>query len=139
LIVVDYLQLMHAPSTKNDNRQQEVASISRALKALARDLQIPVLALSQLSRLPEQRAGSGKKNQMPKLSDLRESGAIEQDADMVLFIHRNFENEPGRPDLAKVRIAKQRNGPTGDFELFFWGEHTRFGDVSHSAHGPQGQ
>ncbi|MFA6426986.1 MAG: replicative DNA helicase [Candidatus Magasanikbacteria bacterium] len=123
LVVIDYLQLMESPNSKgNDNRVQEVAEISRNLKGLARELNVPVLALSQLSRLVEQR-----KPAIPKLSDLRESGSIEQDADVVMFIYRksadrNYRLEDVPPDersIAEIHIAKHRNGPTGMVRVFF--------------------
>ena len=134
LIIVDYLQLMTGGGTRYDNRQQEVSEISRALKALARELELPVLALSQLSRQSEQRRGT--RDKMPRLSDLRESGAIEQDADVVLFVHRDRHlaaaaEGPPEPELATVRIGKQRNGPVGDFELLFQGEFARFVNLAH--------
>ncbi len=142
LIIVDYLQLMSGPNSRTENRQQEVSAVSRALKGLARDLEIPVLALSQLSRQIEQRGGRTLKDQKPKLSDLRESGAIEQDADVVMFIQRDFNktNEKGsggpaakpEAELARVYIGKQRNGPTGEFDLLFFGDRTEFVDVVHS-------
>ena len=131
LLVVDYLQLMRGIG-RVENRQQEVAEITRSLKALARELNIPVLALSQLSRLIEQRKG---KNVKPMLSDLRESGAIEQDADIVLFIHREKNKQDGAVDeqarrrqieIAELIIGKARNGPVGEIELLFIGELTRF-------------
>ncbi|MCE5229640.1 replicative DNA helicase [bacterium] len=128
LIIVDYLQLMHGGGMRYDNRQQEVTEISRSIKALARELEIPIIALSQLSRQSEQRRGT--KDKMPKLSDLRESGAIEQDADVVMFIHRERNlvqgDGPVQPDMACVRIGKQRNGPVGDFDMLFHGEFTQF-------------
>ncbi len=138
LLVVDYLQLVSGPDA--ENRQQEVSAISRSLKALAKELAIPVIALSQLSRASEQRGGENRK---PQLSDLRDSGAIEQDADVVLFIYRPEMNErpydeagnprmvPGTNDIpldgyAEVIIGKQRNGPTGHVRLHFRKQHTRF-------------
>lgn len=122
LIVVDYLQLMH--TTKNhDSMVNQVTEISRSLKALARELEVPVLALSQLSRAVEQRGGK------PRLSDLRDSGSIEQDADVVMFIHRESKDEGGREQMAEVLIEKHRNGPTGRAELFFDGDKTSFLDV----------
>jgi len=128
LIVVDYLQLMRSPEY-SDNRVQEISDISRSLKALARELEIPVIALSQLSRASEQRGGERK----PILSDLRDSGAIEQDADLVIFIHRpeyyDREDESKR-GLAEVMLAKNRNGPTGDVQLKFTREYTRFDNFS---------
>ncbi|MGB9690767.1 MAG: replicative DNA helicase [Candidatus Sumerlaeaceae bacterium] len=133
LIVVDYLQLMHVGG-RVENRQQEVAEITRSLKALARELDVPVLALSQLSRQVEQRKG---RKARPMLSDLRESGAIEQDADIVMFIHRDrneqserYEDEDGKKNLAPVPteliIAKHRNGPIGTVELLFFPHLTMF-------------
>lgn len=124
LIIVDYLQLIRAP--KAESRVQEVSQISQALKNLARELKVPVLALSQLSRAVEQRGGDKK----PQLSDLRDSGSIEQDADVVMFLYRP--NEEDRTNL-KLNVAKHRNGATGEFDLFFRSEFTRFYEVeSHS-------
>jgi replicative DNA helicase len=122
LIVVDYLQLMHGRSRGDDNRVKEVSSISRALKGLARELRIPVIAISQLSRAPEQRP-----DKRPILSDLRESGAIEQDSDVVMFLYRpEYYKSDERPGIAEVIVAKHRNGPTGMIELKFRRDHTRF-------------
>jgi replicative DNA helicase len=129
LIVVDYLQLMSGSGMggrKFENRTQEVSAISRGLKALAKELRVPVIALSQLSRAPENR---GTKDNEPKLSDLRESGAIEQDADVVAFIYRPEVYDHDNPDLqgkAKLIIAKQRNGPTDTVQLAFLKSSTRF-------------
>lgn len=122
LVVVDYLQLMQA-HTRSENRQQEISEISRSLKALAREIKVPVIAISQLSRAVEQRTGN-----RPQLSDLRESGAIEQDADVVIFLYREEYYKPSEENRnkAEVVIAKQRNGPTGSVELFFFREWTRF-------------
>lgn len=124
MIIVDYLQLMRSPEYA-DNRVQEVSDISRSLKALARELHVPVIALSQLSRASEQRGGDRR----PQLSDLRDSGAIEQDADQVIFIHRpeyyDREDESKR-GIAEVMLSKNRNGPTGDVTLRFTREYTRF-------------
>jgi replicative DNA helicase len=129
LIVVDYLQLMTGTNASGkrgfENRTQEVSSISRGLKALAKEMKIPVLALSQLSRGSEQRTGDKK----PLLSDLRESGSIEQDADVVAFIHREEYYNRDDPEVqgkAEIIIAKQRNGPTGSIELAFRADFTRF-------------
>ena len=113
LIIVDYLQLM-VPRTSSDSVVQQVTEISRSLKSLARELDVPVIALSQLNRAVESRGGE------PRLSDLRDSGSIEQDADVVLFIHREYrEDGPGRDNVAKILIAKHRNGPTGAIDLYF--------------------
>ena len=114
LIVVDYLQLM-VPNKNVDSLVQQVTEISRSLKSLARELDVPVLALSQLSRAVEKRGDE------PRLSDLRDSGSIEQDADVVLFIHRDdrYGKEADKPNIAKILIAKHRNGPTGTIDLFF--------------------
>jgi replicative DNA helicase len=113
---------MHGRSRGDDNRVQEVSSISRALKGLARELRIPVIAISQLSRAPEQRP-----DKRPILSDLRESGAIEQDSDVVMFLYRpEYYKSDERPGIAEVIVAKHRNGPTGMIELKFRRDHTRF-------------
>ncbi len=128
MVVVDYLQLMRSPEYA-ENRVQEISDISRSLKALARELAVPVVALSQLSRASEQRGGERR----PILSDLRDSGAIEQDADLVMFIHRpeyyDREDESKR-GLADIMLAKNRNGPTGDVQLRFSREYTRFDSFS---------
>jgi replicative DNA helicase len=122
MIIVDYLQLMHGRSRGDDNRVQEVSSISRALKGLARELRIPVLAISQLSRAPEQRP-----DKRPILSDLRESGSIEQDSDLVMFLFRpEYYKSDERPGIAEIIVSKHRNGPTGMIELKFRRDHTRF-------------
>ncbi len=125
LIVVDYLQLMQG--TSSENRVQEISAITRGLKALARDLDVPVMALSQLSRAPEQRP-----NHEPMLSDLRESGSIEQDADIVMFIYRDvrYNPETERPNVADVIVAKHRNGPTGTVHLFYQDALMKFLDLS---------
>src|SRR5437867_6859657 len=122
MILVDYLQLMHGRARGDDNRVQEVSAISRALKGLARELRIPVIAISQLSRAPEQRP-----DKRPILSDLRESGSIEQDADLVAFLFRpEYYKSDEKPGIAEVHVAKHRNGPTGTIELKFRRDHTRF-------------
>ncbi len=122
LIVVDYLQLVSGPS-RAENRQQEISSISRSLKGLAKELAVPVVAVSQLSRAPEART-----DRRPQLSDLRESGALEQDADLVMFIYREEEYKPSEENkgIAEIIIGKQRNGPTGTLRLAFIKEFTRF-------------
>jgi replicative DNA helicase len=122
MIVLDYLQLMEGPA-KADSRQQQISEISRSLKALARELNVPLIAISQLSRAVESRT-----DHMPQLSDLRESGAIEQDADLVLLLLREEYYNPTDENkgVAKVNVAKQRNGPTGVLELSFIGEYMRF-------------
>ena len=127
LILVDYLQLMGG-SGNSENRQQEVSEISRSLKALARELNVPIIALSQLSRTVEQ-----AKDKRPQLSHLRESGSLEQDADIVLFIHREeyYNEDTDRRGIADVIIAKHRNGPTGTVELAFQNELTRFDNLIH--------
>jgi replicative DNA helicase len=126
LIVVDYLQLLEAGESR-ENRQQEITVISRGLKAIAKEMDIPVLVASQLSRATEQRGDKSK----PRLSDLRESGSIEQDADMVMLIYRKgyYDKESG-DKTAEIDIAKQRSGPTGEFQLIFNGEYTRFDDMA---------
>lgn len=131
VIMIDYLQLMNANGMHFGNRQEEVSTISRSLKGLAKELNIPILALSQLNRTVEKRDDNQSKR--PQLSDLRESGAIEQDADMVLFVHRPeyyhlYEDEKGNNlrGMAQIIIAKHRKGATGDVLLNFKGEYTRF-------------
>jgi replicative DNA helicase len=122
LVVVDYLQLVSAPG-RAENRQQEIAAVSRSLKGMAKELSVPVVALSQLSRAPEART-----EKRPQLSDLRESGALEQDADVVMFIFREEEYKPTEENrgVAEIIIGKQRNGPTGMLKLAFIKEYTRF-------------
>ena len=132
LIIVDYLQLMQPQNRRSENRQVEIAEISRGLKILAKELHVPVVALSQLSRAVEQRAGK-----RPQLSDLRESGAIEQDADVVMFIHRDDKSnkESERPGVAEILIEKHRNGPTGSVELFFDEKRTSFQPIDTAGYG----
>lgn len=130
LIVVDYLQLMSsAGGSKGENRATEISEISRSLKALAKELKCPVLALSQLNRSLEQRP-----NKRPVMSDLRESGAIEQDADVILFVYRDEVYNPESPDagVAEVIIGKQRNGPIGTVKLSFQGQFTKFANLAHA-------
>ncbi len=129
LVIVDYLQLMQAPG-RSENRQQEISQISRSLKALAKELDVPVIALSQLSRAVETRGGAKR----PMLSDLRESGAIEQDADVVLFLYREevYDRDCAEDvkGIAEVIIGKQRNGPIGEVKLKFFHEYTRFENLA---------
>ena len=134
LIVVDYLQLMAAPAGRQgENRATEISEISRSLKALAKELDVPVVALSQLNRSVEQRP-----DKRPVMSDLRESGAIEQDADLILFIYRDEVYNPDSTDkgTAEIIIAKQRNGPIGRVRLTFIGEHTRFENFANAGYAP---
>ncbi|MDP2690314.1 MAG: DnaB-like helicase C-terminal domain-containing protein, partial [Deltaproteobacteria bacterium] len=133
MIIIDYLQLMRGRNNRADNREQEISEISRSLKAMAKELHLPVIALSQLSRRTEQREGN-----KPQLSDLRESGAIEQDADVVMFVYRESVYKPcdcpkdlctcGLRRTAEILVRKQRNGPTDDIKLTFLHEYTRFED-----------
>jgi replicative DNA helicase len=131
LIVVDYLQLMQV-SGNTENRATEISEISRGLKALAKELELPVIALSQLNRSVEQRT-----EKKPVMSDLRESGAIEQDADLILLIYREEVYDPNttRRGIADIIIAKQRNGPVGDVQLTFLGEYTRFENLVAESYG----
>ncbi len=136
MLIVDYLQLMSPTLSKgSDSMVQQITEISRSLKILAKELEIPVIALSQLSRAVEQRGGK------PRLSDLRDSGSIEQDADVVMFIHRedkmNKDKEPERPNIAEILVEKHRNGAVGSCELYFDGKHVRFLnlDTHHAAAG----
>ena len=125
LIIIDYLQLMRGRSAA-ERREQEISEISRSLKALAKELQIPVIAISQLSRRAEDRPG-----RRPQLADLRESGAIEQDADLIIFIYRDEVYNPNtsKKGIAEIIIGKQRNGPTGVVELSYIPELTTFKDL----------
>ncbi len=130
LIIVDYLQLM-SPTTKTDNMVNQVTEISRSLKQLAKELAVPVIALSQLSRAVESRGGK------PRLSDLRDSGSIEQDADVVMFIHREdkYNEDSDKPNIAQIMIEKHRNGPVGICDLYFDEKRTTFLDVDGSDYG----
>ena len=132
IVIVDYLQLMSSGTANNGYREQEVSLISRSLKSIAKELNVPILALSQLNRSVEIRGG----NKRPQLSDLRESGAIEQDADMVLFIHRQerfgiheFEDGSSTKGIAEIILAKNRNGPVDDIKLRFREEKAQFIDL----------
>jgi replicative DNA helicase len=129
MIIVDYLQLMHSNSRNIQNREQEVADISKGLKALAKSLHVPVIALSQLNRAVDSRTVK-----QPVLSDIRESGSIEQDADKIIFIHReDYYNPNSQPtNEAEIIIAKQRNGPTGIVKLHWEGQYTRFSNLEHN-------
>lgn len=129
LIIIDYLQLMSG-SGKSDSRQQEVSDISRGLKSLARELNVPIISLSQLSRAVESRP-----DKRPMLSDLRESGAIEQDADVVMFIYRDdyYNHDSEKKGIAEVIIAKQRNGPIGTVDLAWMPEYTRFANLDRNS------
>jgi replicative DNA helicase len=131
MIVIDYLQLMQAPSS-GENRATEISFISRSLKALAKELNVPVVALSQLNRNLEQRP-----NKRPVMSDLRESGSIEQDADVVVFIYRDEVYNEDSPDKgsAEIIIGKQRNGPIGKVRLTFLGQYTKFENFANDVYG----
>ena len=126
LVIIDYLQLMSGSGARNDSRQQEISEISRSLKGLARELNVPVIALSQLSRAVEQRP-----EHRPMLSDLRESGAIEQDADVVMFIYRDdyYNKDTEMKNIAEINIAKQRNGPIGTVNLVWLPQYTKFANM----------
>ena len=125
IIIIDYLQLMSG-GKRSESRQQEISEISRSLKAVARELNVPVVALSQLSRAVEQRP-----DHRPMLSDLRESGAIEQDADVVMFLYRDdyYNKDTDKKNIAEVIIAKQRNGPIGTVELVWLPNYTKFANM----------
>ncbi len=134
MVIIDYLQLMTGSGKNSDNRQQEISEISRSLKALAREMQAPVVALSQLSRACETRT-----DHRPMLSDLRESGAIEQDADVVMFLYRDdyYNKDSEMKDMAEVIIAKQRNGPIGTVNLVWMPQYTKFANATRPGQGPQ--
>ena len=123
LIIIDYLQLMSASAGRSESRQQEISEISRSLKKLARELNVPIIALSQLNR-----AVDSREDHKPVMSDLRESGAIEQDADVIMFIYRDdyYNKESTKPGIADIIVAKQRNGSTGPVELVWMGKYTKF-------------
>jgi replicative DNA helicase len=133
LVIVDYLQLMQGPAELRGMREQEVAAISRTLKATAKEMNVPIIALSQLSRQSENRVGS---NRRPQLSDLRESGSIEQDADMVIFIHRydyqGLNEDPNDVGKTQIIIAKHRNGAIADIDMRFRADEVRFVDEQDS-------
>ena len=136
LVVIDYLQLMQGSGSSTENRATEISEISRSMKALAKELRVPVVALSQLNRSLELRP-----NKRPIMSDLRESGAIEQDADLILFIYRDEVYNPETADKGKAEIiiAKQRNGPIGTIDLTFLGQYTRFENYAHTGGAGSGQ
>ncbi|MEM6961639.1 MAG: DnaB-like helicase C-terminal domain-containing protein, partial [Myxococcota bacterium] len=128
LVIIDYLQLMRSGG-RHDSREQEISEISRSLKGLSKELRLPVVALSQLNRSVESRGGDRR----PQISDLRESGAIEQDADVILFVYREEvynKDDPSVQGLAEIIIGKQRAGPTGICKCRFSGEHTRFDNLA---------
>ena len=127
--MIDYLQLMTGKG-RRENRQQEISSMTRALKIMAKELDLPVILLSQLSRESEKR-----ESKRPMLSDLRESGSIEQDADVVIFLHRENYYDPEASNVSKVIIAKQRSGPTGEINAGWRGEFTRFIELSNQDEG----
>ena len=133
LVIVDYIQLMQVGGT-TENRATEISEISRSLKSLAKELQVPIIALSQLNRSVEQRP-----DKRPIMSDLRESGSIEQDADVILFIYRDEVYNPESADkgTAEIIIRKQRNGPIGTVRLSFLGQYTRFENLAHDDYGGQ--
>lgn len=126
MVIVDYLQLMSSPK-RTENRQQEVSEMSRSLKLLAKEIDVPVIAISQLNRGPEQRT-----DKRPLLSDLRESGSIEQDSDVVILLHREdaYERESPRAGEADLIVAKHRNGPTATVTVAFQGHYSRFVDMA---------
>ena len=137
LIIIDYLQLMEGRSRAGDaNRVQEISEISRSLKGLARELNVPIIALSQLSRAVEHRD-----NKHPQLSDLRESGSIEQDADIVMFLYREeyYNPDTDKKGITEVLIKKHRNGPTGQADMFFNPAQMRFADLEKRIAPPSGE
>ena len=131
LVVIDYLQLMNGTGHNNNNRAAELGEISRSLKSLARELDIPIIALSQLSRTVESRT-----DKRPMMSDLRESGAIEQDADLIMFMYRDeyYHPDTDKKGMAECIICKHRNGPTGKIPLVFTGEFSKFDNAVHTGH-----
>ena len=126
LVVIDYLQLVQGSNKRSSSREQEISEISRSLKILAKEITVPVIALSQLSRAPEQRP-----DHRPMLSDLRESGAIEQDADIVMFLYRDdyYNEDSEKKNIAEVILAKHRAGSTGTVELLWLGNYTKFANI----------
>ena len=135
LVVIDYLQLVQGSNKRAGSREQEIAEISRSVKILAKEINVPVIALSQLSRAPEQRP-----DHRPMLSDLRESGSIEQDADIVLFLYREayYNKESPRQNISECIVAKNRHGETGTVELIWDGQFTRFSNPDYTSP-PEGQ
>jgi len=136
LIVIDYIQLMESAELKNENRQQEISQISRGLKGIARELRIPIVALSQLNRSVDARD-----DHRPRMSDLRESGALEQDADLVMFLYRDdyYNQESAQQGMAELIVAKHRNGPTGTINLYFFKQYMRFVSSSSQKNPNEGQ
>jgi len=126
MVVIDYLQLVQGSGKRGGSREQEIAEISRSLKILAKEINVPVIALSQLSRAPEQR-----QDHRPMLSDLRESGSIEQDADIVMFLYRDdyYNEDSEKKNIAEVILAKHRSGSTGTVELLWLGNYTKFSNI----------
>ena len=126
MVVIDYIQLVQGSNKRNGSREQEISEISRSLKILAKEINVPVIALSQLSRSVEQRP-----DHRPMLSDLRESGAIEQDADIVMFLYRDdyYNPDTDKKNIAEVILAKHRGGSTGTVELLWLGNHTKFANL----------